>query len=117
LIDINYYRSPDPDPYPFWDQSEIAEGQNYSQWENPVVSQYLAEARVTRDQEERAKLYRNFQVIFIEEMPALPLFYPVYNFAIDDSIQGVRVGAMYDPSDRFWNVTEWFLLAQSNPAQ
>ena len=117
LIDINYYRSPDPDPYPFWDQSEIAEGQNYSQWENRVVSQYLAEARVTRDQEERAKLYRNFQVIFIEEMPALPLFYPVYNFAIDDSIQGVRVGAMYDPSDRFWNVTEWFLLAQSTPVQ
>lgn len=117
LIDINYYRSPDPDPYPFWDQSEIADGQNFSQWENRVVSQYLAEARVTRDQEERAKLYRNFQVIFIEEMPALPLFYPVYNFAIDDSIQGVRVGAMYDPSDRFWNVTEWFLLAQSAPGQ
>jgi peptide/nickel transport system substrate-binding protein len=117
LIDINYYRSPDPDPYPFWDQSEIAEGQNYSQWENRVISQYLAEARVTRDQEERAKLYRNFQVIFIEEMPALPLFYPVYNFAIDDSIQGVRVGALYDPSDRFWNVTEWFLLAQSTPVQ
>jgi peptide/nickel transport system substrate-binding protein len=117
LIDINYYRSPDPDPYPFWDQSEIAEGQNYSQWENRVVSQYLAEARITRDLEERAKLYRNFQVIFFEEMPALPLFYPVYNFAIDDSIQGVRVAAMYDPSDRFWNVTEWFLLAQSTPIQ
>ena len=91
LVDINYYRSPDPDPYPFWDQSEIAGGQNYSQWKNNVISQYLAEARVTRDQDERAKLYRNFQVIFIEDMPALPLFYPVYNFAIDNSIQGVRL--------------------------
>lgn len=117
LIDINYYRSPDPDPYPFWDQSEIAGGQNYSQWENRVVSQYLAEARVINDQEERAKLYRNFQVIFAEEMPALPLFYPVYNFAIDNSIQGVRLGSMYDPSDRFWNVGEWFLLAQTSPSE
>ena len=82
-----------------------------------MVSQYLAEARVTRDVDERAKLYRNFQVLFIEEMPALPLFYPVYNFAIDNSIQGVRLGAMYNPSDRFWNVTELFLLAQSSPSQ
>lgn len=117
LIDINYYRSPDPDPYPFWDQSQIAGGQNYAQWEDRVVSQYLEQARVTNDKEERAKLYRNFQVIFIEEMPALPLFYPVYNFAIDNSIQGVRVGSMYDSSDRFWNVNEWFLLAQSSPGQ
>lgn len=117
LIDINYYRSPDPDPYPFWDRSQQTGGQNYSQWENRVVSQYLEEARVSMDYEDRAKLYRNFQVLFSEEMPALPLFYPVYNFAIDNSIQGVRVGPMYDPSDRFWNVSEWFLLAQSSPGQ
>ena len=78
---------------------------------------YLAEARVINDQEERAKLYRNFQVIFAEEIPALPLFYPVYNFAIDNSIQGIRLGAMYDPSDRFWNVGEWFLLAQTSPGE
>ena len=48
LIDINYYRSPDPDPYPFWDQAQQTGGQNYSQWENRVASQYLEEARVIR---------------------------------------------------------------------
>ena len=117
LIDLNYSRSPDPDPYPFWDKAEQTGGQNYSQWENNVASQYLEEARVTKDLGERAKLYRNFQVIFTEELPALPLFYPVYNFGIDDSIQGVRVGPMFDQSDRFWNISEWFLLAQSNPNQ
>lgn len=117
LIDINYYRSPDPDPYPFWDMSQQTGGQNYAQWEDKVISQYLKEARVSLDVEERSRLYRNFQVIFTEELPALPLFYPVYNFAIDDSIQGVRVGPMFDSSDRFWNVSEWFLLAQSSPGQ
>ena len=117
LIDLNYSRSPDPDPYPFWDKAEQTGGQNYSQWENNVASQYLEEARVTKDLGERAKLYRNFQVIFTEELPALPLFYPVYNFGIDDSILGVRVGPMFDQSDRFWNIGEWFLLAQSNPNQ
>ena len=115
LVDLNYSRSPDPDPYPFWDKAEQTGGQNYSQWEDPVASQYLEEARVTKDLGERAKLYRNFQVIFTEELPALPLFYPVYNFGIDGSIQGVRVGPMFDQSDRFWNISDWFLLAQSSP--
>jgi peptide/nickel transport system substrate-binding protein len=117
LIDLNYSNSPDPDPYPFWDQAEQTGGQNYSQWENRVASQYLEEARVTKELGERAKLYRNFQVIYSEELPALPLFYPVYNFGIDGSIQGVRVGPMFDQSDRFSNVTDWFLLAQSSPNQ
>ncbi|MDP2965456.1 MAG: peptide ABC transporter substrate-binding protein [Pelolinea sp.] len=117
LVDLNYSRSPDPDPYPFWDQAEQAGGQNYSQWEDRVASQYLEEARVTKDLGERAKLYRNFQVIFSEELPALPLFYPVYNFGVDGSIQDVRVGPMFDQSDRFWNISDWFLLAQSSPNQ
>jgi len=113
LIDINYFRSPDPDPYPFWDQAQQTGGQNYSQWENKIASQYLEEARVSQDLEERAKLYRNFQVIFADELPAIPLFYPIYNFAVDKSIQGVRVGSMYDSSDHFWNITDWYLIAQS----
>ncbi len=112
LIDINYSRSPDPDPYPFWDQSQQTGGQNYSQWENKIISQYLEEARVLQSTEERAKLYRNFQVVFTDELPALPLFYPVYNFAVDQSVQGIRLGSFYDTSDRYWNVTDWFLLAE-----
>ncbi len=114
LIDINYSRSPDPDPYPFWDQAQQTGGQNYSQWENRIISQYLEEARVLLDSGERAKLYRNFQVVFSEELPALPLFYPVYNFAVDKSVQGIRLGSWYDTADRFQNVSEWYILAQKS---
>ena len=113
LVDINYFRSPDPDPYPFWDQAQQTNGQNYSQWENRIASQYLEEARVTNDIDERSKLYRNFQAIFSEELPALPLYYPTYNFAVDQSIMGIRIGPMFDPSDRFWNVAEWYLIVQT----
>jgi len=114
LIDINYSRAPDPDPYPFWDQAQQTGGQNYSQWENRIISQYLEEARVLLDSGERAKLYRNFQVVFSEELPALPLFYPVYNFAVDKSVQGIRLGSWYDTADRFQNVSEWYILAQKS---
>ena len=114
LIDIDYTNSPDPDPYPFWDQAEQSGGQNYSQWENRTISQYLEEARVLLDTGERAKLYRNFQVVFADELPALPLFYPVYNYAVDKSIQGIRLGSWYDTPDRFDNVTQWYILAQKS---
>ncbi|HEY60513.1 MAG TPA: peptide ABC transporter substrate-binding protein [Anaerolineae bacterium] len=113
LLDLNFSRSPDPDPYPFWDQAQQSGGQNYSQWENRIVSEYLETARVSTDLEERAKLYRNFQVIFSDELPALPLFYPVYNYAVDDGMGAIRMSAMYDTCDRFYNVTQWYLLAQA----
>ena len=113
LVDLDFSRSPDPDPYPFWDQAQQSDGQNYSQWENRVVSEYLETARVSTDLVERSKLYRNFQVIFSDELPALPLLYPVYNYAVDKGVGGIRIGAMYDTCNRFDNITQWYLLAKA----
>lgn len=112
LVDINLARSPDPDPYPFWDQVQATSGQNYTQWDNKMASDYLENARITLDISERARLYRNFQAIFTEELPALPLFYPVYNYAVDTQVQGIRMGPLFDASDRFSSVTDWFLQAR-----
>jgi peptide/nickel transport system substrate-binding protein len=111
LVDLNLSRTPDPDPYPFWDQAQATGGQNYSQWDNRIASEYLEEARVTVDMEERARMYRNFQVVFNEELPALPLYFPVYTYAIDRQVQGVQMGPLYDTSDRLSTVTRWFLVA------
>ncbi|MFN3491086.1 MAG: peptide ABC transporter substrate-binding protein, partial [Anaerolineales bacterium] len=41
LADINTSRTPDPDPYLFWHQSEATGGQNYSQWDNRTASEFL----------------------------------------------------------------------------
>ncbi len=79
LVELNFTRSPDPDPYPFWDQAQMDEGQNYAQWDDRLASEYLEKARITPDWGERARLYRNFQVRFLSQLPALPLLYPVYN--------------------------------------
>jgi peptide/nickel transport system substrate-binding protein len=109
LVDINLSSSPDPDPYPFWDQAQATgSGQNYSQWNNQNASQYLEDARVSTDITERTRLYRNFQVIFQDEMPSLPLFFPVYTYAIDNHILGVQMGPIYKNSDRFETITNWF---------
>ncbi len=112
LVDLDFSSSPDPDPYPFWHQAEAREGQNYGGWDDRQASEYLEQARITVDPAERKRLYQNFQIRFEEELPALPLFYPVYTYAVDAQVQGVRMGPLYHRSDRFLTVTDWFLLAR-----
>ena len=117
LVSLNLSRTPDPDPYPFWDQAQATGGQNYSQWDNRVASEYLEQARVTTDLSERERLYRNFQVVWQSELPSLPLFYTTYNYAVGSTVQGVRVGPIFDSSDRFTTVTEWFLISSTTQSQ
>ena len=112
LVDIDMARYPDPDPYPFWHQAQITGGQNYSQWDDRQASEFLEQARVIGDLVERTRLYRNFQVRFTAEMPALPLFYPVYTYAVDKGVQGVTMGPLLDTSDRFATISRWFLVAR-----
>jgi len=112
LIDLNLSRTPDPDPYPFWHQAEATGGQNYSQWDNRPASEYLEQARVTADYTLRTRLYRNFQVVFAKELPALPLFAPVYSYGVDSQVEGVQVPSLYDPSDRLATFANWYLLTR-----
>jgi len=112
FVDLDLSRTPDPDPYPFWHQAEAIGGQNYSQWDNRAASEYLEQARVTTDYTLRTRLYRNFQVVFAKELPALPLFAPVYSYGVDAQVQGVQMSPLYDPSDRLATFTQWYLLTR-----
>lgn len=112
LVDLNLSRTPDPDPYPFWHQAEAVGGQNYSGWDSRTASEYLEQARVTADYSLRAKLYRNFQVVFARELPALPLYIPVYSYGVGSQVNGVQVGPLYEPSDRLNTLARWYLLTR-----
>ncbi len=113
LIDLNLARTPDPDPYPFWHQAEAASGQNYSQWSDQAASEYLEQARTETDFTLRARLYRNFQVVFAKELPSLPLYYPVYSYAVDGQVRGVQIApTLYDTSDRLAFINDWYLVTR-----
>ena len=112
LADLNTARMPDPDPYLFWHQSEATGGQNYSQWDNRTASEFLETARTEADFASRARLYRNFQVVFAKDLPSLPLYYPVYSYGVDSQVQGVQVAPMYDISDRLALINEWYLVTR-----
>lgn len=117
LVDLNLLGQHDPDPYPFWHQSQITGGQNYAKWDDRQASEYLEQARIIVDLEERERLYRNFQVRFSNEQPAILLFYPVYTYAVADYVQGVTMGPLFETSDRFATITSWFLNARRTTEQ
>ena len=105
-------RSYDPDPYPFWHQAEITGGQNYSQWDNRTASEYIEQARVVADPGVRLRLYRNFQVVFANELPALLLYYPISTFGIDQRVGGVQGVPLFEPADRFYGISSWYLVTK-----
>lgn len=105
--------SSDPDQYENWHQSQAPSttglGQNYSGLTDKDISDALEAARRTNDQAKRAELYQRFQELFVDRMPALLLYYPVYTYGVDNRVYGVQLAPMVNPSDRFRNVTQWYL--------
>ncbi|OQY37208.1 MAG: hypothetical protein B6243_01185 [Anaerolineaceae bacterium 4572_5.2] len=116
LVDINLTRTPDPDPYPFWHQTQTTGGQNYAMWNDRQASEYLEQARITADPTERTRLYRNFQVRFVDQMPALPLFYPMYTYGVSSDVKGVRIGPLFEPADRLTTISDWYLYSELSEA-
>ncbi|MBN2256551.1 MAG: peptide ABC transporter substrate-binding protein [Anaerolineaceae bacterium] len=112
LVELNMIGVHDPDPYPFWDSAMATGGQNYSQWDSKVASEYLELARTIPDVGERIKLYRNFQVLFSKQVPAIPLYYNVYTFSIDHQVQDVTLGPLFNISDRLSTLLRWNLANQ-----
>jgi peptide/nickel transport system substrate-binding protein len=115
LTEMDFSQFPDPDPYPFWHDSQVETGQNYAGFTDRNIGIWLEKARTTSDLATRTDLYKSFQFRFNDQLPALLLFSPVYNYAIDADIQGVTVGPLYDPSDRFFNIIEWHIQVQPLP--
>jgi peptide/nickel transport system substrate-binding protein len=103
----------DPDPYPQWHSTQnMGAGQNFTAYSVEQADLIMEEARRTTDPERRAALYRELQRILAEDVPVLPLYHPVYTYAIDESVQDVQLGPMWDTPDRFRTITEWYSATQ-----
>jgi peptide/nickel transport system substrate-binding protein len=108
--------SGDPDPYPLWHSSQAEEGgQNYSGWMNDQADELLIRARSEVDTEQRKSLYTDFQRIFMEEAPAILLYYPAYTYGVSERVKNVQIGTLNSPSDRFATFPDWYILARRVP--
>ncbi|MCI0348285.1 MAG: ABC transporter substrate-binding protein, partial [Acidobacteriales bacterium] len=81
LVELSLGDSADPDAYEFWDQ-EFPEGRNYGHVNDRRISESLESARRDPNGVNRAIHYRNFQRNFVERAIAIPLYYPLFSYAL-----------------------------------
>lgn len=100
----------DPDPYPFWHETQIEGGQNYGGLAHRQISEVIEQARVVVNRHRRQELYYEFQDLFAREVPALLLYVPVYTYGVDARIHDPQIGPLMSPSDRFRTVSDWWIV-------
>lgn len=66
----------DPDQYGLWHSTQA--GTNISRFNNPRIDKLLEDGRTEIDQEERKKIYLDFQRFLVEETPAIFLYHPTF---------------------------------------
>ncbi|MCX7682809.1 MAG: peptide ABC transporter substrate-binding protein [Anaerolineae bacterium] len=101
----------DPDPYPFWHETQLESGQNYAGFVHRRASEVLEQARIETSAERRKALYFEFQEIFAREVPALLLYVPAYTYGVSEHIKDVQIGPLLaHPSDRFNSIERWWIV-------
>lgn len=86
-------------------------GANYSGYSNPLVDQYLVQARETDDPVLRKEAYANFQTALANDPAFAFLCYVDADYVAVEGLQGIDRNTVmgHHGVGIFWNVTEWTL--------
>lgn len=99
-----------PDPFAFWHSSQREyPGLNFSNYKNNDLDKLLEKIRVETDKEKRAQLLNEAQEIFLEDMPAIILGSPDFVYYVSPKVKGIKEGIIITPSQRFCQITDWYL--------
>lgn len=97
----------DPDIYAYWHVSQYPDGRNYGGMADDRISELLGRARRESNGLNRVVLYRDVQQAFIERAVAIPLYYPLFTYAVSEQVSGLQMGFINTPSDRFRSLSNW----------
>jgi peptide/nickel transport system substrate-binding protein len=108
LVEYSLGSSADPDVYPFWNQGQTPpDGLNYGAADDGRISELLERARREPSGINRIALYREFQQEFARRAIALPLYYPLFTYAVSEQFDAIQLGFLGSPSDRFRTIADW----------
>ena len=97
----------DPDPWALWGDDTVW---NYPRWVNEEANELLKQAVdvevVGTDQEKRKNLYVEWQKIFNEEVPALPIMELNDVYAISNKVQGVKITPVGTKDMHKWSIKQ-----------
>lgn len=96
----------DPDAYEIWHTN--GGPFNFISYSNPRVDELLEQGRRTLDQEERKRIYAEFQAILAEEQPYTFLYFANSLVGLHQRFQGPIGGT---PAGIQWNINEWYVPA------
>jgi peptide/nickel transport system substrate-binding protein len=99
----------DPDAYVFWHSSQKDGGLNIINYDNAEVDKLLEEARLTIKVEDRFIKYQKIQELIIQDQPVVFLYSPYYLYLQKKKVNGLGEETIFSPSDRFNNITSWYL--------
>ena len=107
LVEYSLGGSADPDVYAFWHEGQYPDGKNYGGVADTRISELLEKARQDPFGINRVGYYQDFQREFVARAVALPLYYPLFTFATAPKVQGIQLGFIASPADRFRNIGDW----------
>ena len=98
------------DLYSFWHSSQRNDpGLNLSLYTNAKADTLLTQARATTDDSERQNLNAQFADLIAKDQPAVFLYAPEFLYVTSSNIHGIDLGSVANPSDRFANVSHWYI--------
>jgi ABC-type transport system substrate-binding protein len=107
------------DSYPFWHSSQTQElgdkknlkldAFNLSQYASFEADSLLTQIRETSDIAKRARSLDQLNAIIKRDVPAVFLYSPLYVFAYDNSVRGIKIGKLASHSDRFLSLHDWYI--------
>lgn len=109
LVELTQLGTADPDVYDFWHAVEYPDGKNVGGVDNRLISEMLERARREPNGLNRKQAYQVFQTEFMKQAIAIPLYYPIYTYAISPRVTNVQLGYLGVPSDRFVGIGQWVL--------
>ncbi len=100
--------SRDPDQYNLWHSTQADNGNNLTGFSNMRADKALEMGRTTHDQEKRKEHYQNFQQVFMEEMPAIFIYYPGYTYHTRTTEGALNLEGIYRPTERWNRILEMY---------
>ncbi len=93
----------------FWHSSQRKDpGLNVAMYTSAKVDKLLEDAFITTDAQARVKEYAQFEDEIKKDMPAVFLYSPDFIYVVSPDVQGLDIGHIISPSDRFLNVHNWY---------
>lgn len=100
----------DPDPFLFWHSSQVKNpGFNLTGFNDPKVDKIIVDARATTDHQKREAAYAQFNDLVLAKFPVIFLDQTEFIYALDNSVKNVNLKSLYDPSQRFYDIGNWYI--------